>query len=137
MAEYWCVPAAQHIDPDTLARDLDEPAFHYHLQRFLEDQLEVDATSSPFIYIPDKIYSSAITNFHTPSNQAMYAGQAACAMNVFMQSPPGGMTDPDMTVFWSTPMNLSKVCMEWMLLTTKLFFSVTMNCIKYPCALIH
>ena len=39
-----------------LARDINEPAFYYHLQHFLEDQLELDAASSPFIYILDQVY---------------------------------------------------------------------------------
>ena len=64
--------------------------------------LSIYLTKSMFIHLPSPI----------STHQAMYAGQAACAMNVFMQSPPGGMTDPDTTVFWSTPMNFSKVCME-------------------------
>ena len=54
---------------DALASDIGKPDFHHHLQHFLQDQFELDATSSPF-YIPNKVYvySSAITSFYTPSD---------------------------------------------------------------------
>ena len=55
MAEYY-IPVAQYIDSNTLARYIDKPAFHYHLQCFLEYQLKSELdSSSPFIYILDKI----------------------------------------------------------------------------------
>ena len=96
------MPVAQHTNPDSLARDINKPAFCYHLWCFLEDQLDckLDATSSPFIYIPDKIhiYSSAVTTYCT-MHPAICVGQVACSVSVYTLLLPGGMEIPNMTVF--------------------------------------
>ena len=64
------IPVAQRVDPDTLSKDIGEPNFHYHLQRFIQDQLKSESDTSPFFYIPNKIYmySSVVATFHAPSD---------------------------------------------------------------------
>ena len=136
MAEYWRVPAAQHIDPNTLARDLDEPAFHYHLWHFLEYQLEVDATSSPFIYIPNKIYvySSAIATFHAPSD---LCGTGAMHHECIHAVSSWRHGRPQYDCILVNADELQQGMHGMNVTHAKLFFSVTMNHIKYPCVLIH
>ena len=65
----------------------------------------------------------------------IYVGQVACAANISMLLLPGSMVDHDMTLFLSMLMNFSKECLN--VACTRLFFSVTMNHVKYPCTLVH
>ena len=55
-----------------------EPEFHFHLEHFLQEQLESrpDADSSPFFYIPARIYiySSALATFYAPSDLCRTGG---------------------------------------------------------------
>ena len=130
------MPAAWWVDLDMLANDIGEPHLHQYLQQFLQDQLKLDGSSSAFFYLPDKIYvySSAIATFYAPSNlcgssnmchECMHAVTSwrQCAPQydrVFIntdESEPGMCS---LSVSWANP-----------------FFTTTVNCVKYSCALVH
>ena len=119
-----------------LAWDIDEPAFHHHLRCFLEDQLELDATSSPFIYIPDKVYvySSAITIFHALSNLCRTGGMCCECIHAVTSWWHGR---PQYDTIFVNAHELQQGMLGLNVARARLFFSVTMNHVKYPCALIH
>ena len=138
ISDHWCIPVAHQVDPDTLANDIGELEFCFHLEHFLQEQLESgpDANSSPFFYIPDKIciYSSALTTFYVPSDLCGTGGMHHEHIHA-VTSWRGYKPQCD-SIFVNTD-----ECMLGMLglyvAQVKLFFSVTMNCKKYPCALRH
>ena len=132
------MPIAQCTDPDTLARDINEPTFCYHLWCFLEDQPEpkLDITSSPFIYLPDKIYvySSAVTTFHAPSNLCGTGGMHHEHIHAVASWRHGG---PRYNCVFMNTDDLELGMHGLNVACTRLFFSVTMNRVKFPCALVH
>ena len=132
------MPIAQCTDPDTLARDINEPTFCYHLWCFLEDQPEpkLDITSSPFIYLPDKIYvySSAVTTFHAPSNLCGTGGMHHEHIHAVASWRHGG---PRYNCVFMNTDDLELGMHGLNVACTRLFFSVTMNHVKFPCALVH
>ena len=102
----------------------------------LEDQFEVDATSSPFIYIPDKIYvySSAIATFHAPSDLCGTGGMC-CECIHAVSSWRHGRPQYDCILVNTDDFQQGMCGMN--VTCARLFFSVTMNHIKYPCVLFH
>ena len=137
MLTYSFITVAQRVDLDTLADDIGQPDFHHHLHRFIQDQLESDtSTSSPFFYMPDRIYvySSAITTFYTPSDLCGTGGMCSKHMHAVTSWRYG--TPRYDCVFVNTDKQ------EWgmhglSITQARLFFSVTVNHINYPCALVH
>ena len=132
------MPVAQCTDPNSLARDINKPVFHYHLQCFLEDQLdsELDATSSPFIYIPDKIciYSSAVATYHAPSDLCGTGGMHCECIHTVTSWRCG---NPRYNSVLINADELEPGMRRLNVACTRLFFTVTMNRVKYPCALVH
>ena len=119
-----------------LARNIDEPASCHHLQCFLEDQLELDATSSPFIYIPDKVYVyfSAIAIFHAPSDLCGTGGMCHKCIHAVTSWWHGRPRYDSILV---NAHELQQGMLGLNVACARLFFSVTMNHVKYPCALVH
>ena len=124
------------MDLDTLAIDIGEPNLRHHLRCFLQDQLESDSSSSPFFYIPDKIsvYSSAVATFYAPSDLCGTGGMR-CEWMHAVTSWRRGRPRYD-CVFVNT--DESELGMRGLSIArARLFFRVTVNCLKYPCALVH
>ena len=108
----------------------------HHLRCFLQDQLESDSSSSPFFYIPDKIsvYSSAVATFYAPSDLCGTGGMRCERMHA-VTSWRRGRPRYD-CVFVNT--DESEPGMRGLSVArARLFFRVTVNRLKYPCALVH
>ena len=137
MVKCWLIIVAQRVNIDTLANDISESNFRHYLDHFLHDQLKLDHTlSSPFFYIPDKIhvYSSTIATFYTPSNLCGTGGMH-CECIHAITSWRCGKPQYD-CVFVNTD-ELAPIMLGLNVTQARLFFSVTVNCIKYSCALVH
>ena len=121
-----------------MADDIGEPEFRFHLERFLQEQLESgpDADSSPFFYIPDKIYvySSALATFYAPSDLCGTGGMrrerihAVTSWRGYKPQYDCILVNTDEHTPGMLGLNVARA---------KLFFSVTVNRKKYPCALVH
>ena len=145
--DYWCILlyteslsnifVAQWVDIDTLANDISKLNFWHYLQSFLHKQLKLDPFStSPSFHPPDKlyVYSSAITTFYTPSDICGTGGMRCEHMHTvtsWRNGPPWYDS-----IFVNTNESEPGMCglsVAW----ARLFFSITVNWVKYHCALVH
>ena len=96
----------------------------------------MDATSSPFIYIPDKVhvYSSAVTIFHAPSDLCGTGGMRRERIRAVTSWRHGR---PRYDSIFVNAHELQQGMLGLNVARARLFFSVTMNHVKYPCALVH
>ena len=134
---YWHIAIAQRVDLDTLANNIGEPNLHHHLQCFLQDQLKLDtSSSSPFFYIPDKIlvYSSMVATLYAPSDLCGTGGMCHEQMHAVTSWQCGRpWYDCDFINTDESEPGMHGLSIAW----ARLFFSATVNCLKYPCALVH
>ena len=130
------IPVARWVDPDTLSNDIGEPDFHYHLQRFIQDQLKSELDTSPFFYIPDKIYvySSVVTTFHAPSDLCGSGGMRHERIHAATSWRRG---KPRYDCVFINSDELEPGMRGLSIARSRLFFSVTVNHVKYPCALVN
>ena len=121
-----------------MANDIGKPDFLYHLQHFLQSQLpaDLDASSSLVFCIPDKIsvFSTAVATFYAPSNLCRTGGMHHKCIHA-VTSWRHGKPQHD-CVFTNTD-KLKPGMHGLSVVPVRLFFSVTMKCVKYPCALVH
>ena len=108
------IPVAWQVDPDTLADDIGEPEFRFHLEHFLQEKLESgpDTDSSPFQIKFVYIHLLLLHSMHL----VICAVQVACVVRASMLSLPGGVANLNMTLFLSTLMKVHLVCLDCMLL---------------------
>ena len=130
------MPVAWRVDLDMLANDIGEPHLHQYLQQFLQDQLELDGSSSAFFYLPDKIYvySSTIATFYAPSNLCGSGGMCREHMHAVTSWRQGAPWHD--CVFIHTDESEPDMC-GLSVAQAKLFFTATVNHVKYSCALVH
>ena len=127
---------AQRVDLDTLANNIGEPNLRNYLQHFLHNQLKLDTSSSPVFYLPDKIYvySSAIATFYALSDLCGSGGmRCECihAVTSWRQGAPWYNC-----VFINTD-DLELGMRGLSVAQAKLFFTATVDHVKYSCVLVH
>lgn len=133
----------RRVHPGTLAAELDEPAFSEKLENFIKDQLELDTTSYPDVGLPRSsfdmpekitVYPSAVATFHAPSDLCGTGGMRRERMRAVDSWRQGAgrydciFINTDAPVPGMRGMDVARA---------KLFFSFTVNRVKYPCALIN
>ena len=120
---------AQRVDLDTLTNNIGEPNFHNYLQHFLHNQLKLDTSSSPVLYLPDKIYvySSTIATFYAPSDLCGSGGMRREHIHAVTSWRQGA---PQYDCMFINTDDLEPGMHGLSVARAKLFFAATVDCVK-------